>query len=56
MKKVLICRELYFSSTEVESKDLLEERMNHTSTDDDLISDIDHATDEFQLVDNFGTS
>jgi hypothetical protein len=47
---------LDFGAPEFESKDLMDEGVDHTTTDNYLIRHIDHFADQFQFIDNFCTS
>lgn len=45
-----------FGASKLEAEDLLNEGVNHTTTDDDLIGYINHFADQFQFIYDFGTS
>ena len=56
MQKLFIFWKLNFSASKLESENLLHERINHTTTNDDFVSNINHLADQFQLIIYFGTS
>lgn len=46
MKELLILWQLHFCASKVEAKYLLKERMNHSSSNNNLIGNINHVTDQ----------
>jgi hypothetical protein len=45
-----------FRATKFESKNLLDEGVNHTTSNYNLICNINHFADKLQFIDNFGPS
>lgn len=56
VQKFFIFWNMHICAPKFEAKNFLNKGMNHTPTNDDLISNVNHFTDKLQFITNFSSS